>query len=190
MAKTPTRVGPPTRLKSFKELGRENLRKQAEVAQERAKRTAPLRKGKRPARPAGKGIDRVGVIIKEHLNSETPSSWTSSRAIPRSYWERRFTFNAQGAETGYVDLTSAFRAMEDDDELDKLMAGRSVTIWVVVWDNAERREHLFTMAAFGDWDTALLDMASKLDDWSNRYSDEDDDNETDVKRLIVFVGRK
>jgi hypothetical protein len=91
----------------------------------------------------------------------------------------------------YTELERAFDRLDSNRELDRLMSGRSMTIWAIVYDPIEEKEIVLTIAAFGEWETAMLDMASKLEEWSTRYSDEDDGGEASgVVRLIVFVGKR
>lgn len=192
MAKPPTkRIGPPTRLKSLKEQGKANRTLQDQAVTKRQKRAAPLRKAKPAAAPSGKGVDRVGDIIGKHLNANTDSTWKTTSENPRSYWERRFVFGTR-SPVDYDQMDEAFNAMDSDRELDKLMSGRSMTAWVTVIDPDTRQELVLTAAAFGDWQTSMVDMGAKLDEWVNRYSleQEESDRPAGVKRLIIFVGRK
>jgi hypothetical protein len=137
-----------------------------------------------------RGLDRIGQIWKTVLDAQTSATWRLRIAKPRAYWARRFRLEANDL-VPYTELERAFDRLDSNRELDRLMSGRSMTIWAIVYDPIEEKEIVLTIAAFGEWETAMLDMASKLEEWSTRYSDEDDGGEASgVVRLIVFVGKR
>jgi hypothetical protein len=172
--------GPPTPIIPFKQLGKENKRRLAQVKAKRKKRTAGLRGG---------SLDDVGRRLKLYLQEAenrsdiTGAKWSLVTAKPKRFWARRFTLTPK--PRSFFDVVEeGFIGLSGDRVIDIIMAKRQCSIRLRVRDPQARRTIVLSTPV-GDYERVINDILDKLRQWASNYGPTDDEDDEAWRVLEV-----